>query len=82
VKIEKKIIQLQVLIIKFFELNFKFATFCTQVSLQVIGVAVVISIVNPILLIPSIFIGFMFYFIRKFYLKTARSIKRVEGLGE
>jgi ATP-binding cassette subfamily C (CFTR/MRP) protein 4 len=52
-----------------------------QVFLQFIGVVVIVSTVNPYLLIPSLVLGVIFHFIRRFYLKTARSVKRLEGIA-
>ncbi|ODN02105.1 Multidrug resistance-associated protein 4 [Orchesella cincta] len=50
-----------------------------EIALQVIGVIIIVSINNVILLAPSLLMGVVFYFIRKFYLKTARSVKRLEA---
>ncbi|CAL8127054.1 unnamed protein product [Orchesella dallaii] len=52
-----------------------------EVALQVIGVITIVSVNNIILLAPSLLLGVIFYFIRKFYLKTARSVKRLEGVA-
>jgi len=53
-----------------------------EVALQVFGVITIVSVNNIILLAPSLLLGVVFYFIRKFYLKTARSVKRLEGVGK
>lgn len=58
-----------------------FASRFLQVALQVIGVVTIVSVNNPYLLIPSLSLGVVFYFIRRYYLKTARSVKRLEGIG-
>lgn len=43
---------------------------------------IVVAIVNYWLLIPTIFVGIIFYFIRNYYLSTSRSIKRLEGVSK
>ncbi|XP_017097852.2 probable multidrug resistance-associated protein lethal(2)03659 [Drosophila bipectinata] len=45
------------------------------------GVATIIAVVNPILLIPTIVLGFLFYQVRVFYLKTSRDLKRIEAIA-
>lgn len=42
----------------------------------------IVGVVNPLLLIPSGVMMIIFYFLRGFYLKTARSVKRLEGIGK
>ncbi|GLV41664.1 uncharacterized protein CBL_06893 [Carabus blaptoides fortunei] len=51
-----------------------------QIGLQLIGIIVVVGVVNPWLLIPTVGVGFVFYFLRIFYLSTSRSVKRLEGV--
>ncbi|XP_050098722.1 probable multidrug resistance-associated protein lethal(2)03659 [Anopheles aquasalis] len=51
-----------------------------QIFLSLIGIVVVVAIVNPYNLIPTVVIGIIFYFMRAFYLLSARNIKRVEGI--
>lgn len=53
---------------------------CLQIGLQLIGIIVVVGVVNPWLLLPTFFAGIIFYFIRIFYLRTSRSVKRLEGI--
>ncbi|KAF2881307.1 hypothetical protein ILUMI_24863 [Ignelater luminosus] len=48
-------------------------------SMTLFGVLFVISSVNTVFLIPSIFFMGILYFIRRLYLPTARSIRRLEG---
>ncbi|KPU73242.1 uncharacterized protein Dana_GF26917 [Drosophila ananassae] len=45
-----------------------------------LGVSIIIAIVNPILLIPTIILTFIFYQLRIFYLKTSRDLKRIEAI--
>uniref|UniRef100_A0A182V3W3 Uncharacterized protein n=1 Tax=Anopheles merus TaxID=30066 RepID=A0A182V3W3_ANOME len=51
-----------------------------QIFLSLIGIVVVVAIVNPYNLIPTVVIGIIFYFMRAFYLLTSRNIKRVEAI--
>ncbi|XP_043284648.1 probable multidrug resistance-associated protein lethal(2)03659 [Venturia canescens] len=54
---------------------------CIQIGLSLTGTVVVIGIANPWLMIPTVAIGVFFYFLRIFYLKTSRSVKRLEGIA-
>uniref|UniRef100_A0A182NJ65 Multidrug resistance-associated protein lethal(2)03659 n=1 Tax=Anopheles dirus TaxID=7168 RepID=A0A182NJ65_9DIPT len=51
-----------------------------QIFLSLLGIVVVVAIVNPYNLIPTVVIGIIFYFMRAFYLLTSRNIKRVEAI--
>ncbi|XP_065349429.1 probable multidrug resistance-associated protein lethal(2)03659 [Cloeon dipterum] len=53
---------------------------CLQIALALIGIVTVIAVVNVWLLIPTAVISVIFYFIRVIYLKTSRSVKRLEGV--
>lgn len=44
------------------------------------GIIAVVGIVNVYLLIPTFFIGVLFYYTVVYYLSTSRSIKRLEGV--
>nr|XP_036672754.1 probable multidrug resistance-associated protein lethal(2)03659 [Drosophila suzukii] len=50
-----------------------------QEFLALAGNIVVISIVNPLFLLPALAIGVVFYHLRTFYLKTSRDLKRLEA---
>ncbi|XP_060851388.1 probable multidrug resistance-associated protein lethal(2)03659 [Rhopalosiphum padi] len=50
-------------------------------SLSLMGIIVVVGIVNVYLLIPTFFIGVLFYYTVVYYLSTSRSIKRLEGVS-
>lgn len=54
----------------------------TQVILNMIGAIIVTTVVNPLFLVPISIMAVAFVFIRKAYLKTSRSIKRLEANGE
>ncbi|XP_011138927.1 probable multidrug resistance-associated protein lethal(2)03659 isoform X1 [Harpegnathos saltator] len=53
---------------------------CIQIGLALLGIIIVVSIASPWLLIPTVIIGFIFYYLRVFYLATSRSVKRLEGI--
>ncbi|XP_053689234.1 probable multidrug resistance-associated protein lethal(2)03659 [Sabethes cyaneus] len=50
-----------------------------QIFLSLLGIVVVVAIVNPYNLIPTVVIGIIFYFLRELYLHTSRNVKRVEA---
>ncbi|GAB0088842.1 probable multidrug resistance-associated protein lethal(2)03659 [Sergentomyia squamirostris] len=50
-----------------------------QIFLSLAGIIVVVAVVNYWLLIPTIVIGIIFYFLRDFYLNTSRGVKRIEA---
>lgn len=54
----------------------------TQIILCVIGSILVIAYVNPVFLLPIVAIAAVFVCIRKVYLKTSKTIKRLEAIGE
>ncbi|TDG43887.1 hypothetical protein AWZ03_009693 [Drosophila navojoa] len=51
-----------------------------QIFLALGGIVIVIAIVNPLFLIPTVVLGIIFYQLRTFYLKTSRNIKRLEAI--
>ncbi|KAK4880384.1 hypothetical protein RN001_008530 [Aquatica leii] len=53
---------------------------CVQIFLVLIGIIAVVGSVNPWLLIPTLVIAIVFYFLRIFYLSTSRCVKRLEGV--
>lgn len=53
-----------------------------QVILNMIGAIVVTAVVNPYFLVPISLMAIAFWFVRRAYLKTSRSIKRLEANGE
>lgn len=55
---------------------------CLQIGLSLIGIIVVVGIVNPWLMIPTVAIGVIFYLLRIFYLRTSRNVKRLEGVSK
>jgi len=50
-----------------------------QDFLSLAGNVLVISVVNPLFIIPAIAVGVVFYHLRTFYLKTSRDVKRLEA---
>lgn len=55
---------------------------CIQIGLTLLGIIVVVAMANVWLLIPTVVIGIIFYYLRVFYLSTSRSVKRLEGVSE
>lgn len=55
---------------------------CLQIGLALLGIIIVVGIVNPWLMLPTVFIGVVFYLLRNFYLATSRSVKRLEGVSK
>ncbi|CAG9863581.1 unnamed protein product [Phyllotreta striolata] len=53
---------------------------CMQIGLALLGIIVVVAAVTPWLMVPTCCIGLVFYFIRIFYLRTSRNVKRLEGI--
>lgn len=53
-----------------------------QYILNMTGAVIVTAIVNPIFLMPVFLMSFIFVFMRRAFLKTSKSIKRLEGNGE
>ncbi|KAH8377694.1 hypothetical protein KR093_006671 [Drosophila rubida] len=51
-----------------------------QIFLSLGGIVIVIAVVNPMFLIPTLFLCFIFYQLRTFYLKTSRNVKRLEAI--
>ncbi|XP_030240279.1 probable multidrug resistance-associated protein lethal(2)03659, partial [Drosophila navojoa] len=52
-----------------------------QIFLTLAGVIVVICITNPYYLILTFVLGVIFYYLREFYLKTSRDVKRLEAVA-
>uniref|UniRef100_A0A1B6EFU5 Cystic fibrosis transmembrane conductance regulator n=1 Tax=Clastoptera arizonana TaxID=38151 RepID=A0A1B6EFU5_9HEMI len=55
---------------------------CLQIGLTMLGITVVIAIVNIWLAIPTLVMTVILYTIRRFYMPTSRSIKRLEGVSK
>lgn len=52
----------------------------SQITMMMMGSLVIICIVNPIFIAPLGIIFFIFYWIRKVYLRTSKNVKRLEGI--
>ncbi|XP_064556495.1 probable multidrug resistance-associated protein lethal(2)03659 isoform X2 [Drosophila montana] len=52
-----------------------------EIFLSLTGIIVVICITNPYYLILTLALGIVFYYIREFYLKTSRDVKRLEAVA-
>lgn len=55
---------------------------CLQIGLALLGIIIVVAIVNPWLMLPTVLVGVIFYVLRNFYLATSRSVKRLEGVSK
>ncbi|CAG9767622.1 unnamed protein product [Ceutorhynchus assimilis] len=53
----------------------------TQLLLNLLGAIIVVCVVNVWFLIPVAVMLCLFYLLRRFYLKTSRSVKRLEGIA-
>ncbi|XP_018576445.1 probable multidrug resistance-associated protein lethal(2)03659 isoform X2 [Anoplophora glabripennis] len=53
---------------------------CLQIGLALVGIIVVVAVVNPWFMVPTVVIGIIFYLLRIFYLRTSRNVKRLEGV--
>lgn len=53
-----------------------------QIILQMAGVLIVASTVNPLFLLPISGLFILFGWIRKIYLKTSKNIRRLEGISK
>ena len=53
-----------------------------QIALNIVGVLVVIFTVRPWVVLPTIVLGVVFVFLRKFYMASSRNIKRLEGISK
>eukprot|EP00795_Rhopilema_esculentum_P002810 gene2810-1037_t len=51
-----------------------------QTGLVVLGIVILVAANNPIVFAIVIPLVFAFYFLRRYYIKTAREVKRIEGL--
>ncbi|KAH8359400.1 hypothetical protein KR093_006524 [Drosophila rubida] len=52
-----------------------------QIFLNLTGIIVVICITNPYYILLTLGLGIIFYYIREFYLKTSRDVKRLEAVA-
>lgn len=53
-----------------------------QIALQILGIVVMVALVNPFLIIPTVVIGAIFYCLRRFYLLSSRNIKRMDATSK
>ena len=55
--------------------------FLLQIGLQIAGIMAVIFAVRPLVMVPTILLGVIFVFLRRFYMESSRDIKRLEGIA-
>ena len=48
--------------------------------MKIICIFLIVIYIQPLIVIPSLIVGVLFFLFRRFYLKTSRSIKRLEGV--
>lgn len=53
-----------------------------QTNLNMCGAIILTAFVNPIVLIPLSILSAMFWFVRGVYLKTSKSLKRLESVSK
>ena len=53
-----------------------------QIFLSLAGIIVVVAVVNVYTLIPTVVIAILFYFMRDFYLKSSRNLKRMDATSK
>ncbi|XP_058797685.1 probable multidrug resistance-associated protein lethal(2)03659 isoform X2 [Phymastichus coffea] len=53
---------------------------CLQIGLTLVGIIVVVAISKYWLLIPTVVVSVIFYYLRGVYIATGRSVKRLEGV--
>lgn len=51
------------------------------IAVNIAGIMIVIFSVRPWVMLPTLFLGFIFIFLRKFYMASCRDIKRLEGIS-
>ncbi|XP_056645134.1 ATP-binding cassette sub-family C member 4-like [Diorhabda sublineata] len=51
-----------------------------QIFMVMAGILIMVFVVTPWMIIPTIILGFMFYYFREIYLATAQAVKRLEGV--
>ncbi|XP_067118442.1 ATP-binding cassette sub-family C member 4-like isoform X1 [Centruroides vittatus] len=56
------------------------ASDCIEIFCNMLGILVLVAIINYYLIAPTIVLAIMFIFIRRFFIATARDIKRLEGI--
>lgn len=47
-----------------------------------VGIVGVLALINVWLLVPPLVVGYVFYLMRNYYLKTSRGVKRLEGISK
>lgn len=52
-----------------------------KISIILLSVIIICTIANPWLLLPIVVVGWIFYLLKRVYLKTSRDVKRLEGIS-
>lgn len=51
-----------------------------EIFVQLLGILILVSVLNYWITIPTVILIIIFYWVRKYYITSARSIKRLEGI--
>ena len=51
-----------------------------EIFVNLIGILIMNSIIDYFIVLPTFILIFIFYWLRKFYIRTARNVKRLEGI--
>ena len=62
--------------------NYHVHVLFVQISLMVLGVVIFICVLNPMVLLFTLPLIVIFVFVRTFFLKTSRDVKRLEGTSK
>lgn len=53
-----------------------------SIFLLMLGIIIVVCISNYFIIIPSVILMLILYFLRRFYIRSARDVKRIESIGK
>lgn len=53
-----------------------------QIFFVMFGILFMVFVTLPWMVLPTIILGFLFYYFRIIYLSTAQDVMRIEGLGK
>lgn len=52
-----------------------------QIFLVMFGIIGMVVYVTPLMILPTIFLGVLFYYLRNMYLASSQDVKRIEGIS-
>ena len=76
------VLWVSLIVSKFLMVNYLVLTsiFTFQEFMKIICIFIIVIYIQPLIVIPSLIVGVLFFLFRRFYLKTSRSVKRLEGV--